>query len=190
MIFHLNFLITNAFAASLTSRVIFSVYTIKKMKIFKLFFLLSVLSFVSKTAASQNVLLNILTQNSGVVNKKEKIFLEVTVCNTSSTTAVPVYKLRPQISFPFELVSIPDTGHILPPGWSVISNLDGVFRLSNGTDQMLPNACVTILIAIQGKAAGGPSTISGNLTFSNGIAPGNIAGAATPGDNPADNAQR
>jgi hypothetical protein len=158
------------------------------MKLFKLFFLLSTFSFLSKNAAAQNVLLNILTQNSGVVNKKEKIFLEITVCNTSSTTTVPAYKLRPQISFPSELLSIPDTSHILPPGWLVISNVDGVFRLSNGTDQMLPAACVTILIAMQGKATGGPSTISGNLTFSNGIAPGNIAGAATPGDNPADNA--
>jgi hypothetical protein len=156
------------------------------MKVFRLLFLF--LAFTSKNAAAQDVLLNILTQNSGVINKNGTAFLEITVCNTSSVIAVPVYKLRPQISFPSQLVSIPDTGHILPAGWAITRNTGSVVFLSNGTDQLPVNECRTILIAMKGKGIGGPSTISGNLTFSNGIAPGAAAGSATTGDNPADNA--
>lgn len=157
------------------------------MKVFKLLFLVFTSFLITENAASQDVLLNIITQNSGMVNKKETIFLEITVCNTNAITTVPVYKLRPQISFPSDLVSIPDTGHILPPGWTITYNNGSVVRLSNGIDEMLPTTCRTILIALKGKAIGGPSTISGNLTFSNGIAPGSVPGAATPGDNAADN---
>lgn len=158
------------------------------MKLFKSLFLFLAVAFASESAMAQDVLLNILTQNSGAVSKKETIFLEVTVCNTSATTAVPVYKLRPQISFPAALVSIPDSGHNLPAGWSILSNTAGVVWLSNGTDMIPPHDCRTILIAIKGRSVGGPSTISGNLMFSNGISPGSSPGGATPGDNPADNA--
>jgi hypothetical protein len=156
------------------------------MKAFKLLLILAVLS--AKHASAQDVLLNILSQNSGAVSKNQTVFLEVTVCNTSSAITVPAYKLRPQISFPSALISISDSGHVLPPGWTITSNTGSVVFLSNGTDQLPTNGCRTILIAMQGKSIGGPSTISGNLTFSNGIAPGSTPGPATPGDNPADNA--
>jgi hypothetical protein len=157
------------------------------MKLFKLFLLLAA-AFLSKTAFSQNVQLNVLTKNMGIVNINEIVFLEVTVCNTDSRhTAVPAFKLRPQLSFPSELVSIPDTGHILPAGWAIISNSGGVIRLSNGTDQVPASECRTILIAMKGIAAGGPSTIAGNMNFSNGIAPGSGYGSVTTGDYQADN---
>ena len=158
------------------------------MKVFKLFLIFFVFTCTSKNADAQNVLLNILTQNSGIVNKNGTVFLEVSVCNTSATTAVPEYKLRPQLSFPAELVSLPDTGHILPPGWTITSNTGAVIRLSNGDDQIPPTGCRTILILMKGKNIGGRSTISGNMTFSSGIAPGSVSGSATAGDNPADNA--
>lgn len=157
------------------------------MKLFKLMLLVIVSSCISQNVASQDVLMNILTQNSGLINIDGKVFLEITVCNKSATTAIPVYKLRPQISFPAEIVSIPDTGHVLPAGWTMTFNKDAVIRLSNGTDEIPLHACRTILIAARGKSVGGPSTISGTLTFSNGMAPGTAAGASTPGDNPADN---
>lgn len=164
-----------------------NLYQPEKMKIFKFIFLVIAGSCIAKNAASQDVLMNILTQNSGIININGTVFLEITVCNKSSTTAIPVYKLRPQISFPSEIVNIPDTGHVLPPGWTITFNKAAVIRLSNGTDEIPLHGCRTILIAIMGKTAGGPSTISGTLTFSNGIEPGTAAGAATPGDNPADN---
>lgn len=157
------------------------------MKLFKLMLLVALSNFLAKNVASQDVLMNILTQNSGIINLDGTVFLEITVCNKSSTTAIPVYKLRPQISFPAEIVNIPDTGHVLPKGWTMTFNKGSVIRLSNGTDEIPLHECRTILIAAKGKTVGGPSTISGILTFSNGIAPGTAAGASTPGDNPADN---
>ena len=149
--------------------------------------LVIVTSCQSQNAAAQDVLMNILTRNSGIINIDGTVFLEITICNKSATTAIPVYKLRPQISFPADIVNIPDTGHVLPPGWIMTFNKNSVIRLSNGTDEIPLHECRTILIAAKGKTVGGPSTISGTLTFSNGIAPGTAAGASTPGDNPADN---
>jgi hypothetical protein len=157
------------------------------MRIFKHFIFALLLIHVSDNAISQNIMINVLTQNTGVVEKNGLIFFEVTISNTSPTKAVPIYKLRPQISFPTALVSIPEAGHVLPKGWSLTSNDKGIVWLSNGTDIIPGNGTRTILIAMKGKELGGPSTISGNLTFSNGIAPGSVVGSATIGDNIADN---
>jgi hypothetical protein len=145
------------------------------------------LLFASSNAFAQNIALNILTQNSGIGKKNEIVFLEISISNTSATKAVTVYKLRPQISFPTALVSIPDTGHILPKGWTIISNKKGVLWLSNGLDNIAENDTRTILIAMKGKETGGPSTITGNLSFSNGTAPGSALGGVLLGDSPADN---
>lgn len=150
-----------------------------------LFFLVTVL--ISTNLFSQNVMLNVLTQNSGIVKKNEIIFFEVTINNTNGFKSIPPYKLRPQISFPLSLVEIPETGHVLPKGWTIISNTKGVVVLSNGSDLIPETEGRTILIAMKGKAVGGPSTIMANLSFSTGIAPGFAVGSAPAGDNPADN---
>ncbi len=156
------------------------------MKLFKLIILFFTVAF-GMSAGAQNVSINILTQNSGQVNLNGTVFLEVTISNTSATTAVPVYKLRPQISVPAANVLIPATGHILPSGWTITFNSGSVVRLSNGTDQVPPTTSRTILIAMQGIAVGPSGTVSGNLLFSNGVAPGSASGGATVGDNSADN---
>ena len=44
----------------------------------------------------------------------------------------------------------------------------------------------TLLIAVKGNKVGGPSTIAGQLSFSNGFTPGNAPGTLQ-GDIPADN---
>lgn len=157
------------------------------MKRFKLIFLVLSAAFTFKNAVSQNVLMNVLTQNSGIISKGKIVFLEITICNTGSTDYVPAYKLRPQISVPSALVQIPDTGHILAPGWTIVSNAAGVIKLSNGTDMIPPHGCRTLLIAMQGISIGGPSTVSGNLLFSNGVFPGSASGGATSGDKSSDN---
>jgi len=149
--------------------------------------LIALFLFVSLHAFSQNVMINVLTQNSGIVKKDETIFFEVSISNTSSISQIPPYKLRPQISFPNTLVAIPDTGHILPKGWAILSNSIGVVVLTNGSDIIGENENRTILIALKGKAVGGPSTVMGSLTFSNGIAPGMQTGSSLKGDNIADN---
>jgi hypothetical protein len=138
-------------------------------------------------ASAQNVSINLLSQNAGLVSVGGSIFLEITINNTDNSLAVPSYKLRPQISVPSSIVTIPASGHQLPAGWSITSNSGSVIRLSNGTDNVPPSSARTILIALQGTALGGPSTISGNLFFSNGVAPGSASGPALPGDLTADN---
>ncbi len=157
------------------------------MKICKHFFIVALVVFNATNATAQNIMLNVLTQNSGVVKINEQIYFEVTISNTNSIKTVPIYKLRPQISFPTTLVSIPEKGHVLPKGWAIISNTNGVVLLTNGTDIIPENGSRTILIAMKGKTLGGPSTISGNLTFSNGVTPGSVMGSPTVGDNMADN---
>lgn len=141
----------------------------------------------SASLFAQNIMINVLTQNSGEVKKGEVIFFEVTIYNTSPTKALPIYKIRPQISFPTSLVSIPETGHVLPPGWTITFNKKGEVFLSNGTDVLPENSSRTILIALKGKEIGGPAIINGNLFFSNGFAPGTLGGTSTKEDNIADN---
>jgi hypothetical protein len=141
----------------------------------------------AKNVTAQNILLNAVTQNSGIVKINSVVFFEIVVSNTSATKALPAYKLRPQISFPTSLISIPDTGHILPKGWAITSNSNGVMWLTNGTDEIPNNESRTILIALKGEKIGGASSILVNLGFSNGIAPGSATGSATVGDNNADN---
>ena len=141
----------------------------------------------STSLFAQNIMINVLTLNSGEVKKGEVIFFEVTIYNTSPIKALPIYKIRPQISFPTSLVSIPETGHILPEGWTITANKNGVVTLSNGTDIILENTSRTILIAMKGDAIGGPSSIIGNLFFSNGTAPGTLNGISIKEDNIADN---
>jgi hypothetical protein len=138
-------------------------------------------------AAAQNVSVNILVRNSGKVTKNENVFLEVTICNLDAAVAVPAYRLKPQISVPSNIVSIPGAGHVLPPGWGIVTAKNGQAVLSNGTDTLAPGDCRTLLIAMRGISAGGPSTVSGNLLFANGVAPGNTTGGPLPGDSPADN---
>jgi hypothetical protein len=157
------------------------------MKHIKQYFLtvFTICSFILVNA--QNVSLNILTQNSGVVVQGNTVALEVTVCNSDGSESVPVYKLRPQISVPSAIVNIAATGHTLPAGWSIVSNTGSTIRISNGTDQVPPLTCRTILILLNGVTAGGPSTITGTMTFGNGVAPGSTAGSATNNDITGDN---
>ena len=157
------------------------------MKVLRLALLFVITQCTVNSLFSQNILMNILTRDTGIVHKGKVVMLEITVCNTSAVDSVPEYKLKPQISVPGVIAGISDAGHILPPGWKIVSNDGTTIRISNGTDRIEPNTCRTILIAIKGNVVGGPSTVSGNLLFSNGTAPGSAPGAATVGDNPADN---
>lgn len=153
----------------------------------KTIILLLITIFTCTGITAQNLSLNILVRNSGKVNKNGTVMLEVTVCNTDATVAAPAFKLRPQISIPASIVTIAATEHVLPAGWSITANKGAQLWLSNGTDTIAAGDCRTILIAMKGIAAGGPSTVSGNLLFANGMAPGNTTGGQLPGDSPGDN---
>ncbi len=142
--------------------------------------------FLYNYAASQNALINILTHNNGITKKDETIFLEVTVTNTDAVSPIGVYKIRPQINVPSGIISIADSGHVLPPGWAIIKNNGSAILLSNGTAILDPSSEHTILIAIRGVKMGGASTIIGQLSFSDGKAPGTGIGFL-PGDDQSDN---
>lgn len=157
------------------------------MKTFKICVITVLSTFICEFAFSQNILINVLSKNSGVLKTGETGYLEISICNTSSLIPLMAYKIKPQVSFPVSIVAISDTGHVLPSGWSILSSTDGIIRLSNGSDQVPPNNCRTAIIAFKGISNGGPLTISGNVLFSNGQFPGNVSGPATYGDNTADN---
>lgn len=137
-------------------------------------------------AASQNVSINVLTKESGIVQKGKTVFFEVTINNTDPSVIVGIYKLKAQITVADSVIVIEKTGHLLPTGWEIISNDRNVISISNGKDLIAPNDARTLLIALEGKHTGGPATISGQLFFSNGIVPGSDPGSLN-GDKPADN---
>lgn len=126
---------------------------------------------------AQNAMINILTQNAGIVKKGEKLFIEVSIVNTNSKDFIDVYKLKAKITVPDQIVNIDTIGHILPTGWKILSNDGFRITLSNGMDMMAARDNRNILILIKGKEVGGYSTISGNLSFSNGEAPGTEPGS-------------
>ncbi|MBL7728033.1 MAG: hypothetical protein JNM68_10120 [Dinghuibacter sp.] len=138
-------------------------------------------------AVAQNVSINLLVRNSGKVANNENVFLEVTLCNMDAAVNVPPYRLKAQVSAPASLVKMPMIGHELPPGWRVAAAKEGQLWLSNGTDTLGAGECRTLLVVLRAVSVGGPSTVSGNLLFANGVAPGNITGVPLPGDSPADN---
>jgi hypothetical protein len=156
------------------------------MKFYKYIFLSLVITLKFINAQSQNVSMNVLTQNGGIVRKGKNVFFEVTINNTSSSSNVGIYKLKAQISVPDSIVSIQQTGHNLPTGWEIISNTQNTITISNGKDLIAPNDSRTLLISIRGDNTGGPKTLTGQLTFSNGVSPGSAPGSLA-GDNPADN---
>lgn len=160
------------------------------MKLFKLTALLFAGIFAFSGAAGQaNASINILTQNSGQVTQGGIVNIEVTVGNTGPVSPIGQFKVRAQISVPIAICNIlptvQQTG--LPPGWTVSAYVGGgsAITVCNGTDVIPVGTARTILIKVQGNVIGGPSTVTGNLLFSNGVSctiPGTLAG-----DNTADN---
>ncbi len=161
-----------------------------KTKIFKLIVLFfGALFAISDAAAQANAFINILTQNSGQVAVGGIVNIEVTVGNTGPVSPIGQFKVRAQISVPIAicnaLPAVQQTG--LPPGWTVSAYVGGGSSITvcNGTDVIPVGTARTILIKVQGNVIGGPSTVTGNLLFSNGVSctvPGTLAG-----DNTADN---
>jgi hypothetical protein len=154
-------------------------------KIFSIL-LLAVGVFFSKASMAQNVLLNILSQNAGVVKKGQTLFIQVNINNTDPKNHIGIYKIRTQISVPQGIVSIEEKGHVLPTGWTISNNNGGTINLSNGKDMIAANDGRVILIAIKGIKVGGPETITGQLSFADGTAPGTATGTLK-GDLAADN---
>ncbi len=148
------------------------------MKLIKLIILLLVGSFTVSTATGQaNAYINILSQNGGVVTIGGNVFIEVTVGNSGPIDDIPAGKIIAQVSVPGAIVSIPTTGHVLPSGWTIISNSGTSIQVCNSGDIIPVFDERTILINLRGDAVGGPSTIIGQLDFRNNCtAPGSLNG--------------
>jgi hypothetical protein len=148
--------------------------------------LLAIVAFAHIDSIAQNVQLNILSQNAGIVKKGQTLFIQVNINNTDPKNHIGIYKIRTQISVPQGIVSIADKDHVLPTGWTISSNNGGTINLSNGKDMIAANDGRVILIAIKGIKLGGPETITGQLSFADGTAPGTATGTLK-GDLAADN---
>ncbi|HET6996241.1 MAG TPA: hypothetical protein VFI06_14710, partial [Chitinophagaceae bacterium] len=118
------------------------------MKPYKFTLLLLMGSFAFISAASQNAVINILSQNSGTVRKGETVFLEVTVNNTDPFSNIGYYKIKALINVPSEIVSIDTTGLQLPAGWTFMVNNGSSIVLSNGTDIIASNTARTLMIPL------------------------------------------
>lgn len=159
------------------------------MKTFKLLILFCTGIFCTSTIFAQaNAFINVLTQNSGLVNLGGTVDIEVTVGNTGPVSSIGINKVRAQISVPSAIVSVlPNAQQAgLPAGWTILSNSGSVITVCNGSDIIPVGEQRTILVKVQGNALGGPSTILGQLTFGPGT--GVCTGPGTlPGDNTSDN---
>ncbi len=157
------------------------------MKIFKTLLYIFILTFFFKTNgfSQANPGITVMPSNSGLVSLGNTIDLEVTVGN-SGTSSIPAFKLRPIITVPPIVTILPNiqqTG--LPAGWSIVSNTGSQIRICNGTDMIAGFTTRIISIKVQGVTIGGPSTLSGQINFANGV---NCAIVGTPvsGNNTAD----
>ncbi len=142
-------------------------------------------AFLVYSASGQaNASINILTLNGGQVTLGQTVDIQVTVGNTGPVSSIGVNKVRAQISIPSAIATaLPNpqqTG--LPSGWIILSNTGGTIQVCNGTDIIPVGQQRQIFIKVQANAVGGPSTVSGVLSFGPGTGvctglgtlPGNI----------------
>jgi Secretion system C-terminal sorting domain len=158
------------------------------MKLSALLLIIPVLAatlITTNVSGQANASINILTQNSGQVNIGGTVFVQVDIGNTGPASNIGVNKVRAQISIPIAIAhplpNAQQTG--LPPGWIITANTGSAITVCNGTDIIAVNEVRTVLIAVQGDAIGGPSTLTGVLSFGPGTGvctgPGSLSGDIT-----------
>ncbi len=149
--------------------------------------LAAVVSSAVTRATAQNVSLNMIVLNSGVVPVAGSGTLQATINATpgtgGQTNAVATGKINLQISVPSTLL-ISTTQNNIPAGWTIRNNNGSVINLCNNSSTIAVNTAVNILLDLEGvSATTGNPTISGQISFrTNCTAPGSLAG-----DNPSDN---
>ncbi len=117
-------------------------------------------------AGPANASINVLTLNSGQVAQGGVVDVQVTVGNTGPSF-IGGNKVRAQISIPIAIATaLPNAQQTgLPAGWTILSNTGGVITVCNGTDVIPAGQQRQIFIKVQGTTVGGPSTVSGVLSF-------------------------
>lgn len=137
--------------------------------------------------AQANASINILSLNSGQLNLSGTGFIQVDVGNNGSSTSIGVNKVRAQLSIPpIAQASITADQTGLPAGWIILVNSGSSITVCNGTDIIPQDSVRRVFIKIRGVSLGGPSTVTGVLSFGPGTGvctgPGSL-----PGDVTADN---
>jgi hypothetical protein len=146
--------------------------------------------FVFYTASAQNVSLNMLVLNSGVIPTGGTGTLQATINATTGTAGQsnPVVsgKVNVQVTVPPSL-NISATQNGLPTGWTVRNNNGTVINICNSSTTLAVNTAEDLLITVEGvTATTGSPAISGQISFrTNCTAPGSLAG-----NNPADDASQ
>ncbi|MCX6318810.1 MAG: T9SS type A sorting domain-containing protein [Bacteroidetes bacterium] len=138
------------------------------MKHVKFFILSAILTLpMIKTFAQANANINVLTLNSGQVGLGGVVDIQVTVGNTGPVSNIGVNKVRAQISIPTAIASaLPNAQQTgLPAGWTILTNTGGVIQVCNGSDVIPVGGQRQVFIKVQGNSLGGPSTVSGVLSF-------------------------
>lgn len=143
--------------------------------------------FTLSNLQAQNVSLNVLVLNSGVVPQNGTGTVEATI-NTltgsgGQTTPVAIGKINLQISVPSSLRFATSQTN-LPTGWTVRNNSGSVINICNSSTTLAYNSATILPITLEGvTVTSGTPTLSGQLSFkTNCSAPGSLAG-----DNPSDN---
>jgi Secretion system C-terminal sorting domain len=154
---------------------------------FKFLLLSAALLSAATGTVAQNVSLNMIVLNAGVVPVSGNGTLQATINATpgtgGQTNAVAAGKINLQISVPSTLL-ISTTQNNIPAGWTIRNNNGSVINLCNNASTVAVNTAVNILLDLEGvSSTTGNPTISGQLSFrTNCTAPGSLAG-----DNPSDN---
>ncbi len=129
-----------------------------------------------------------LTQNSGQVAVGASIYVQVDIGNSGPVSDIGINKVRAQISIPTIATALPNISQdALPSGWIITANNGSAITICNGTDIIPVNAVRTVYIKIEGVSIGGPSTVSGVLSFGPGTGvctgPGSLSGDITADNN-------
>ena len=156
----------------------------KQFKLIILFFAVA-LSFLG--AGAQDISLNVQTAGFGTVPIGGSVLIEMQINNLDPTVNLQTYKIRPRLTVPAS-VTIAASGHILPPGFTIVSQTSQIITLSNATNALAAGSSVSAFINVTGgPAIAAALTVQGNLLFSTGVAPGTANGPATAGDIGANN---
>jgi Secretion system C-terminal sorting domain len=157
---------------------------------FKQMLLVCTALFLLSGVFAQNVSLNMLVLNGGMVPLGGTGVVKATVNASTGTAgqsnAVAAGKLQIQITVPPSLV-ISATQNSLPAGWVVRSNNGTFINICNSTATIEVNDAVDLLVQLDGiTATTGAPTMSGAISFrTNCTGPGSLAG-----DNPSDNSSQ
>lgn len=89
----------------------------KQLKSIILFF---VVAFTFFGAAAQDISINAQTAIPGTVTIGGSVFVELQISNNDVTNSLASYKLRPRLTVP-NVVTIAASGHILPPGFTIVA---------------------------------------------------------------------